>query len=234
MSEKKHFSGRGLGVRSILEKWNLLPPDSKREDVGKLGLKVKKVIKSGCGYSEIIHRISKKTPDLLILGTSKRNGAKNFFGRDMAASIGCTVRQTTLYIPERVKPLIDFNSGEINVGKILVPVAADPSPEIPFEMLQRLMPLKGWENASVVLLHYGDVFPSITMESLHGLSFRKSLLPRNKASIPDVIVREARHEKADLVIMATNGRNTISQRIIGSITEQVIRKVPCPVLAAVK
>ena len=36
---------------------------------------------------------------------------------------------------------------------------------------------------------------------------------------------------ADLIIMATNGRDTLHQALAGSTTERVLRKATCPVLA---
>jgi nucleotide-binding universal stress UspA family protein len=36
---------------------------------------------------------------------------------------------------------------------------------------------------------------------------------------------------ADLVVMTTNGRDTLHQALAGSTTERVLRKAKCPVLA---
>lgn len=44
------------------------------------------------------------------------------------------------------------------------------------------------------------------------------------------ILRCARQENADLIVMATHGRGAISQLLLGSTAEKVVRKAPCPVL----
>ncbi|HKQ62609.1 MAG TPA: universal stress protein [Candidatus Polarisedimenticolaceae bacterium] len=44
------------------------------------------------------------------------------------------------------------------------------------------------------------------------------------------IVRLATERKADLIVMATHGRGFISHAILGSTTERVLRRAPCPVL----
>ena len=44
------------------------------------------------------------------------------------------------------------------------------------------------------------------------------------------IVRLAREQKIDLIIMPTHGRTGLSHMIIGSTAERVVRKAPCPVL----
>ena len=44
------------------------------------------------------------------------------------------------------------------------------------------------------------------------------------------IVRYARREPIDLIVMGTHGRGAIAHLLIGSVAENVVRKAPCPVL----
>lgn len=44
------------------------------------------------------------------------------------------------------------------------------------------------------------------------------------------IVELAERLEADLIVMATHGRGFISHAILGSTTERVVRRAPCPVL----
>ena len=44
------------------------------------------------------------------------------------------------------------------------------------------------------------------------------------------IVRLAEERNVDLVVMATHGRGFISHAILGSTTERVLRRAPCPIL----
>jgi nucleotide-binding universal stress UspA family protein len=44
------------------------------------------------------------------------------------------------------------------------------------------------------------------------------------------IVKTARDQNADLIVMATHGRGAISHLLMGSTAEKVVRKAPCPVL----
>jgi nucleotide-binding universal stress UspA family protein len=44
------------------------------------------------------------------------------------------------------------------------------------------------------------------------------------------IVRLAKEHAADLIVMATHGGGFISHAILGSTTERVLRRAPCPVL----
>lgn len=44
------------------------------------------------------------------------------------------------------------------------------------------------------------------------------------------IVRAAREENADLVIVGTHGRGPVAHILLGSVAERVVRSAPCPVL----
>jgi universal stress protein A len=48
----------------------------------------------------------------------------------------------------------------------------------------------------------------------------------------EAICRYARQESVALIILATRGRSGLSQLFRGSVTEEVVRKAPCPVLVA--
>lgn len=45
------------------------------------------------------------------------------------------------------------------------------------------------------------------------------------------IVRLASEHRADMIVMATHGRGFVSHAILGSTTERVVRRAPCPVLS---
>ena len=44
------------------------------------------------------------------------------------------------------------------------------------------------------------------------------------------IVRVASEQHFDLIVMGTHGRTGLSHLLIGSVTEKVVRRAPCPVL----
>jgi len=45
------------------------------------------------------------------------------------------------------------------------------------------------------------------------------------------IVDMAEREGADLIVMSTHGRTGLSHMLLGSVTEKVVARAPCPVLA---
>ncbi|MCC7203417.1 MAG: universal stress protein [Nitrospirae bacterium] len=48
------------------------------------------------------------------------------------------------------------------------------------------------------------------------------------------IVRFARDEAIDLIVMATHGRSGVEHLLMGSVAEKVVRRSPCPVMTVKK
>jgi nucleotide-binding universal stress UspA family protein len=44
------------------------------------------------------------------------------------------------------------------------------------------------------------------------------------------IIRYARRQQIDLIVMGTHGRSALASMLLGSVAEKVVRKAPCPVL----
>lgn len=44
------------------------------------------------------------------------------------------------------------------------------------------------------------------------------------------ILNYAAEQRADLIVMGTHGRGAVAHMLLGSVTEKVVRKAPCPVL----
>ncbi len=100
------------------------------------------------------------------------------------------------------------------------------------------------------LSHYGGEFPgtSISVSKLREdawtvLDGRLKDLVKRLTTSPKVstdliwgnpvrdILRIAESGRFDLIVMATHGRRMLSRFFLGSVTEEVIRRAPCPVLA---
>ena len=46
------------------------------------------------------------------------------------------------------------------------------------------------------------------------------------------ILRHAREEHSDLLVVGTHGRSGVARLVLGSVAERVARQSPCPVLVA--
>ena len=60
-----------------------------------------------------------------------------------------------------------------------------------------------------------------------GVKVRESIVQGKAAH---EILRVAREEHFDLVVLGTHGRGVLDHALFGSTTERVVRKAPCPVL----
>jgi nucleotide-binding universal stress UspA family protein len=67
-----------------------------------------------------------------------------------------------------------------------------------------------------------------TRESEFGIIPVETLLVQGKPFVE--IIKAAREKTADLIILSTHGRSGLEHILLGSVTEKVVRKSPCPVL----
>ena len=225
---RKSNKQENVSIRKVYEQWGILPPGSKREDVGKLDIKVKKIIKEGAPKKEIGKRLRRRYHDICVIGIKRQKGIGGLFGQDLADYLVQYFRQTALYIPSEVKSFIDETTGKVTLNNIIMPVTEDPSPEPSFQMLQRIVRIFPDQSPQVHGVHVGEIFPYISAASLEGIAWKEVLM---QEGVSQSVISIACKEEADLIIMSTNGRDTFSQRIVGSITDQVLRNAPCPVLA---
>jgi nucleotide-binding universal stress UspA family protein len=217
-----------FSVRAVLEKWGILPPNSERSDVGKLGLKVTKIVRKGEAKKIVRHRMEKHPHDILVIGTHEHHGLDALFGQDLAEYLADTFRQTTLYVPAKARPFINPDTGEASLKKVLIPVAVEPPPDLSFSFLQMLLHVFHRDSVEVIGLHCGETFPILSPQLLSGISWKQVLTPEPVVSS---ITQAAQSNDADLIIMTTRGHKSLPMKIMGGITEQVLHTAPCPVLS---
>jgi nucleotide-binding universal stress UspA family protein len=63
-----------------------------------------------------------------------------------------------------------------------------------------------------------------------GLRVQTSLVEEFTGRVADLVVREARRWKADVIVMGTHGRRGVKRMLLGSDAEIVVRYSPVPVL----
>jgi nucleotide-binding universal stress UspA family protein len=105
-------------------------------------------------------------------------------------------------------------------------------------------------NARLVLVHVmqppplvasemGVVIPDLPDEPAALWARLNAMAPEGKFCVErfllkgepvEQIVRMAKEEGADLIVMGTHGRSGLSRVLMGSVAEWVLRRAPCPVL----
>jgi nucleotide-binding universal stress UspA family protein len=71
---------------------------------------------------------------------------------------------------------------------------------------------------------------AVALAKRHDIKAEASVIETMQDRIADVIVREAKKWKADLIVMGTHGRGGVGRVVLGSDAEAVLRETPVPVL----
>jgi nucleotide-binding universal stress UspA family protein len=186
----------------------------------------------------ILDAIRKHRPDMAILGTHGRDG----LGHVLVGSVAEAVMEQSYRLPILCVPARAGPPGG-GYGRILVPTDFSPVSRRAFPVAALLARAFG---AEVVALHVVSSSRSVlhalpedlgrsaekelgefVAEDLAGLSL--SLAVRT-GRVWERIAHAGEALKNGLVVMSTSGHDSVSDRILGSNTERVVRHAPCPVL----
>lgn len=219
-----------IGIRKYLERWNLLPEGAQRGDVSDAGLRVQKVVRSGNKKNLIKKRIKSHPHDLLVIGTEEKNMRSGLFGSSLAKCLAEYFRLATLFIPYGSRPFIDEATGVIALKRVLVPVKDVRFYECAMQQLMKLLDILPGVQLEVTGLHVGETFPLLPLVNHERIHWKTAVY---QGDIAHTIAAQADAQCADMVLMATNGRDTLVRTLAGSKTEQLLGMVSCPVLSVV-
>lgn len=189
----------------------------------------------------LIELIRSIQPDLTVLATHGREGLSHLLLGSVAEKV----------VQHAFRPVLCVRAPDHGLAlpyrRILVPTDFSLSSRLAFPMAALLA--RSF-SAEVVAVH---VMPSTTLGALVGTAsapgppVSESTLWKyfqddfaglpvtaqvHRGSVWDRIVQTARVERADLIVMATRGHDSLADRVVGSNTERVVRHAPCPVLVA--
>jgi nucleotide-binding universal stress UspA family protein len=219
------------GVRSTLSKWGLVQGEHDMEGLKRLGVSVRKVIVDGADpVANSLKHLTKHPTDLVVLATHQRDGGFGWFKRKVAEPIARGAAEPTLFVPYDRKGFLNGTSGVVSLRKVLVPVASDPPPVKALALFAKLAAAMGQSQGVLTLLHVGDDTsrPAVDTPTIPGWTVEQVV---RQGEVVDTIVETATATQSDLLVMATKGHEGFLDALRGSNTEQVLRAVPCPVLA---
>ncbi len=219
-------------VRQTIERWGLLEPgspesavfDEFRVKVRKMALRSRNPVKATAGF------LDHEPTDLIVLATEGREGAASWFNRSNAEAIARWSRTMTLFVPtDSKRNLVSLKDGKRSLKNILVPVDWQPDCTGALEFARRTAEILGDGKVTITLLHVGASQPIIpALEEGAKWSWQVEKLQGEPV---EEILSAADKNVADLIVMATAGHEGVLDVLRGSITEQVLRKAPCPLLA---
>lgn len=220
-------------VRKTLERWNLLEPGSQRSAVfEELNVAVRKIaVRSRDPVRATSDFLDQQPHDLVVLATSGSGGSVNdWLHRSDAESIARRAYTMTLFVPARGKRgLVALHDGDLHLRNILVPIDVSLDFTGALEFARRTAEIIGDGEVTITLLHVGEQLPGIAnLQEGSDWTWRTEL--RNGDPV-DAILAAMDELSADLIVMTTNGRDTLHQALAGSTTERVLRQADCPVLA---
>lgn len=217
-------------VREVLESWNLLPPNSPREAVAELGVGVEKVVAAHSdAVSSVLSFLHKHQHDLIVLTTHQHHGFDRYLKRSIAEPIARNSGECTLFLPVNSAGFVSFETGEVSLKNILIPVDHARHSQLAAESASTIAQLVNLPGVNHHLLHVGgpQTFPRIKRPADDSGVWRSLL---REGEVVEQILGAADDVTADLIVMVTDGHDGLLDAIRGSTAERVVRFSKCPVL----
>ncbi len=219
-------------VRTTLERWGLLEQGSPRSAVfEKLEVEVGKVLIGGRRpLEETLAYLESHPFELIVLATEGRDGLPQWLHPSFAENLARKSKTMTLFVPKSVNGFVSPQDGQVTIRRLLIPVDRNPSPSHALIYAARLASALHVKEFEVTLLHVGSEseMPPFKLPEDSDISWK---ILHEKGAVVDQILESAASGKADLIIMPTQGHQGVFDALRGSVTEQVVRNTPCPVLA---
>ena len=218
------------GVRETLFRWNLIPKESSRGDVGHLGIDVKKVITEGTDpVKSCVEFLEKHPADLIVLAIHTDQGARGWLRRHIGESLAKHSGLMTLFIPHGIKGFVAPSDGSVSLRQILIPIAPKPRHHRALDAARRLIDSLGLASGRITLLHVGDPAetPSVPLPDIPGWTCE---LLRKQGDPVQQMLQTAHDLRADLMVMTTDGPDHFLDGLRGTTSERVLHHTPCPIL----
>jgi nucleotide-binding universal stress UspA family protein len=164
-----------------------------------------------------------KRIDLVVMGTHGATGAHEFFVGSTTERIVRSSKVPVLAIRKAI-PVT-------SIKNIVFPTALELNQT---EFIKKLKTLQSFFNAKLHILYLNTPFNFIREAELkdyakHFKFTNFTLTIRNDRYEPEGIVAFTKEINADMLAMATHGRKGLSHFLYGSITEDVVNRVSCPI-----
>ena len=215
----------------ILERWNLLPPNSAEDHVSRLGLSVTKSRAAAKNPTEaLLRHLDSHPADLLVMATHQHDGLNRWQHQTVAEPVARGSHTPTLFVPTHVEGFVSAETGEPKLRRVLIPVSEKPHPQLAVDITDQLARTLGCERLSSTLIHVGSdaMLRSLNYPSREGIVWRTMICHGN---IVDMILGMGADFDVDLIVMMTEGHQSLLDMMRGSTMERVLRGARCPLLA---
>jgi nucleotide-binding universal stress UspA family protein len=221
-------------VRDTLERWGLIEDGKTRHTVSHdLPVRIKKVsLNKRQPLPAVLEYLVEHPTDLIVVATEGREGLLRWVRPSMAERLARKSRTLTLFVPDNSNGFVSLEDGRVTLRRILVPIGFRPEPQVAVSYAAHTATLSvaADEPVEITLLHAGGEGrgPNVTLPESNRCTWSNATMDGEKVN---AIVEAANKQACDLIVMATAGHDGILDALRGSVTEQVLRRAPCPVLA---
>jgi nucleotide-binding universal stress UspA family protein len=221
------------GIRSTLTRWGLLAPDADPGEVHeRLGLRATKVdIPDDDPVDGVLRFVDRNRCDFLVVATHAREGLARLLQGSVAETLARKAQLPTLFLPLHARGFVDVATGAPALRNILVPIDSGTAPGAAAALALRMADALDCDEAALHSLHVGppEDAPVLAVDPEHEPRVRRTIV--KDGSVVETIVDHAARLDAELIVMATRGRDGLMDHLRGSTTEQVLRQANRALLA---
>ena len=205
-------------AEDVLARWRLPGP-----------LTHERVVHSCCDdpVDTVLDALREIAPDLVVCATHQRSGVLRIFADSRAESLAQNLSVPTLLFPIGSPGFVSPEDGTIALERVVIPIGDVESARAGIDKATWLGELIGARQLELELLHVGaDDAPRVNVPMHQGWTWRFV----NAEGELDEVVDQRAQGGGCLVVMATRGRDSIGDALLGSHAERVLRRAHCPVL----
>jgi len=217
-------------IHDTLVRWGLLAEDAGVPEYNALGLHIRADHWVANDPADgAVAALQHDTPDLLIVGTHRRQGLSRILNGSVAEAIARRAKLHTLFVGRDTRGFVDPATGVCSLSRVLVPVSDDVNLPAVMSILDGFLDALHPGTVEVTLLTVNNDFDLEVGEVMEGsrVSFT---VERRSGPIVETILSVAEAMDTQLICMPTEDRDSLSDMLLGTKTEQVLHTSRCPLL----
>lgn len=175
----------------------------------------------------VLELLERLEPDLVVMGTSQHRGSLRAILESRAEAIAAQLAVPALVVPTDGRTFVDAG-GHLQLARVLVPTGDEEAMRAAVERVGWFVDLARAEAVRAELLHVavsGKPAPAIELPDHPHLRWSRR---ERSGPLEESIADEA--TRADLLVMATRGHDSVLDWFFGTHTERVLRRLDCPLL----
>jgi nucleotide-binding universal stress UspA family protein len=162
-------------------------------------------------------------PDLVVVGSHGRHGFSALVHASVGQAVARNLDVPVLVVPNGCRGFVDASTGEIDLSRIVIPAGNREHAQRGIEAARTLIGLGGARDSELEIVHVGNDEPMLDMPGV--------TITRTHGKLEHAILEVATARRACVIVMPTQGHDSLTDVALGSHTERVIREAACPVLS---